>query len=95
MRQGLQKNSRRFLYLLWLGAVLVSIKSIFTDFGVDNGYAVATSYRHISGDRMFLEMWEPHQTSAFLVDILMLVYRVFVPSFTGVAIYLQITGVLL
>ncbi|MCM1188475.1 MAG: glucosyltransferase domain-containing protein [bacterium] len=95
MRQELQKNSRRFLYLLWFGAVLVSIKSIFTDFGVDNGYAVAASYRHISGDRMFWEMWEPHQTSSFLVDVLMLIYRVFVPSFTGVAIYLQIMGVLL
>ncbi|MCM1027111.1 MAG: hypothetical protein NC432_11790 [Roseburia sp.] len=95
MSQGLRKNNRRFLRLLWFGAILVTVKSIFTDFGVDNGYAVATSYRHISGDRMFWEMWEPHQTSSFLVDILMLIYRVFVPSFTGVAIYLQVMGVLL
>lgn len=44
---------------------------------------------------MFLDMWEPHQSSAFLVDILMILYRVFVPSLTGVAIYLQAMGVLL
>lgn len=95
MRSKTQKNTKWFLYLLWIGAVLVNIKSIFTDFGIDNSYAIATSYRHISGDRMFLEMWEPHQTSAFLVDILMIVYRFFVPSFTGVALYLQIMGILL
>ena len=91
----LQKNRNCFLYFFWICAVLVNIKSIFTDFGIDNGYAIATSYRHISGDHMFLEMWEPHQTSAFLVDILMIIYRIFVPSLTGVAIYLQVMGVLL
>lgn len=95
MSPKLWKNRKYLLYLLWIGAVLVNIKSIFTDFGIDNGYAVAASYRHISGDRMFLEMWEPHQTSFFLVDILMIAYRVFVPSLTGVAVYLQVMGVLL
>ena len=95
MRLRLQKNRNCLLYFLWIGAVLVNLKSIFTDFGIDNGYAIATSYRHISGDHMFLEMWEPHQTSAFLVDILMIIYRIFVPSLTGVAIYLQVMGVLL
>lgn len=95
MKLVFQKNKKCFFYLIWTGAVLVSIKSIFADFGIDDGYAIATSYRHISGDRMFLEMWEPHQTSAFLVDCLMLLYRIFVPSLTGVAIFLQIMGVLL
>ena len=95
MRLGFQMKKKWFLCLIWTGAILVSIKSIFVDFGIDNGYAIATSYRHISGDRMFLEMWEPHQTSAFLVDCLMLLYRTFVPSLAGVAIFLQIMGVLL
>ena len=95
MKLGFQENKKWFLFLIWTGAVLVSIKSIFVDFGIDNGYAIATSYRHISGERMFLEMWEPHQTSAFLVDCLMLLYRLFVPSLTGVAIFLQVMGVLL
>lgn len=92
MRLKLQKSRS---WLFWLGAALISVKSIFMDFGVDNGYAIATSYRHVLGDRTFLEMWEPHQTSAFLVDVLMRLYRVFVPSYTGVAVYLQVMGVLL
>ena len=80
--------------ILWILAVLVSIKTIFTDFGGDNAYSMAMSYRHITGDRMFLEMWEPHQTSIFLTDILMWVYGLVVPSFTGVAVYLQVCGTL-
>ena len=27
--------------------------------------AASMAYRLVQGDRMFLEMWEPHQTSAF------------------------------
>lgn len=83
------------LVLLWTGAVLVSIKSIFTDFGADGAYQVAMSYRHISGDALLLKMWEPHQTSVFLNDILLFVYRLFVPSLTGAVIYIQIMGTLL
>lgn len=65
------------------------------DYGVDNAYALATSYRHILGDRLFCEMWEPHQTSAFLVDLLLLPYGKCIPSYEGAAIYLQICGTVL
>ncbi|MBR4083580.1 MAG: hypothetical protein IKK33_04760 [Lachnospiraceae bacterium] len=82
-------------YLLWMLAILVNIKSVFTDFGADQAYAVATSYRHIMGDRMFGEMCEPHQTSAFLTDFLMTLYKVLVPDLTGVVIFLQVCGVFL
>ena len=87
------KNTAKIIIrILWIIAVLVSIKTIFTDFGADNAYTMAMSYRHLSGDRMFLEMWEPHQTSIFFTDALMWVYGLIVPSFTGVAIYLQVCG---
>ena len=78
--------------ILWIGVVLAGIKTILTDFGADNAYTMAMSYRHLSGDRMFLEMWEPHQTSIFFTDALMWVYGLIVPSFAGVAIYLQVCG---
>lgn len=90
-----EKIEKIILRLLWIGVILVSIKSIFTDFGIDGAYQIAMSYRHISGDSMLLEMWEPHQTSIFLNDILIFVYRLFVPSLTGVAIYIQTCGTLL
>ena len=88
-----QNDVQRFF--LWMLAILVNIKSIFTDFGADQAYAVATSYRHIMGDRMFGEMCEPHQTSAFLADFLMVLYKVVVPDLTGVVLFFQVSGVLL
>ncbi len=90
-----KKTEKIIISILWAAAVLVCIKSIFTDFGFDNSYMIAMSYRHISGDSMLLEMWEPNQTSIFLIDFFMLIYRLFIPDFTGVAIYLQIIGTLL
>ena len=87
-----KSNISRLIKFLWIIAALVSLKTIFTDFGGDNSYTVAMSYRHLIGDRMFLEMWEPHQTSIFFTDVLMWVYGLIVPSFTGVAVYLQVCG---
>lgn len=91
----MSKHGNKSIGLMWVLAILVNIKSIFTDFGADQAYAVATSYRHLMGDGLFREMCEPHQTSCFLTDILMMGYRFFKPDFEGVAIYLQICGVLL
>ena len=83
------------MIVLAVMAVIVSVKSVLVDFGFDDAYSVAMSYRHLSGDRLFLEMWEPHQTSIFVIDLLMLVYSIFVPSFEGASIYLNICGTLL
>ena len=80
---------------LWILTILVCIKSIFTDFGADSAYQVAMSYRHLQGDAMLRQMWEPHQTSIFLNDLLMGLYHLIVPSYTGVVMYLQLCGTLL
>lgn len=86
---------RRGMYLLCVGAVLVNIKSIFTDFDADSEYALVTSYRMLIGDHMFAEMWEPHQTSAFLTTFFMWLYKTVTGTFTGVVIYLHSLGALL
>ncbi len=91
----MQKREKAIVLLVWLATLAVSIKSIFLDFAFDNAYQLAMSYRHLQGDRMFLEMWEPHQTSIFINDFLMWVYHLFVPSFYGVAIFTQIAGTIL
>lgn len=90
----MNKKSGRVIALLWIGAILVNIKGIFADFGPDQGYAIATSYRHLLCDGMFNEMWEPHQTSSFLSDIGMWIYHLFVPSYEYVALFMQLFGVL-
>ena len=83
-----------FLFFLLLIAILVNIKSIFTECDIDSEYAVAMSYRMLQGDQMLKQMWEPHQTSAFLCTILMKPFLA-VAGTTGIVLYLQIMGVLI
>lgn len=92
MIRFLEKHKKICMALLWAAVVLASIKSILTDTGFDNAYTVAMSFRHLRGDGMFEQMWEPHQTSIFFTDLFMWIYHLFVPSYIGVMIYLQIVG---
>ena len=52
-------------YLLLAASIVATVKIIFFGFDIVEQYAVSMAYRLVQGDRMFLEMWEPHQTSAF------------------------------
>lgn len=87
-----EKHKKKGMLLLWVAVILASIKSILTDTGFDNAYTVAMSFRHLKGDGMFEQMWEPHQTSIFFTDFFMWIYRFFVPSYAGVMLYLQVVG---
>ena len=86
---------QRCVYLLLIVSVLVNLKSIFTDFDGDLQYAVGMSYRMLKGDQMFVQMWEPHQTSAFLITFFMGLYLAVTKATVGVVLFLQIVGVLL
>lgn len=88
------KNTKKRYAFLWICAAIVNIKSIFCDYDLDAAYTVAMSYRHINGDRLFLKMWEPHQTSIFFVDFFALLWRKITGSFDGVALWLQFCGCL-
>ncbi|MBQ1849707.1 MAG: hypothetical protein II139_05000, partial [Lachnospiraceae bacterium] len=86
MRFQRQNIAKYAIVTMWILTMFVSVQSIFTDFGIDNAYQVAMSYRHLNGDRMLAQMWEPHQFSILFNDILMAIYRLFVPSLAGVVI---------
>lgn len=96
VKTGLSHKKYNFiLIMLAIGAVFVNVKSIFTDYNYDSGYAVTLAYRILQGDTMFTQMWEPHQTSAFLCAGLMKIYHLITGTFEGVVLYLQFMGVLL
>lgn len=82
-------KNKKIITFLWFLAILACIKSIFTDFGYDNAYTIALSYRHLKGDRLFQEIWDTTQMSVFVTDLLMLVYYSLFHTFNCVAIYLQ------
>lgn len=87
-----EKTIGLFMILL---AMVLSVKYIFFDWGIDAEYQVIMAHRLATGDIMFKEMWEPHQTSAFLCAFFIKIYQLLFGTMTGIVIYLQFIGVLL
>lgn len=90
-----EKSFRIFKIFLKIAAIALAIKYIFVDFGIDAEYQISMSYRLAKGDVMFKEMWEPHQTSAFLCAFFIKIYLILFHTTTGIVIYLQTIGVVL
>ena len=94
-KAAIDLNGKYIMFFLLVLAVLANLKSIFVDCDIDTEYAVAMSYRMLQGDGMLRQMWEPHQTSAFLCTLLMKSFVVLTGGTTGVVVYLQTMGVLI
>lgn len=75
-------------------SILATLKMFISAVGLDEEYQVVMSYRNATGGRLFLDMWEPHQSSAFLCTFLMKPYLKFFGT-TGVVIYLRVWGALI
>lgn len=85
-----EKREKCIRILLLLGVLAVLVKRLFTDFDVDAEYALVLPYRMLRGDRMFLEMMEPHQTSAFFAAFFMRIYLAAFHTTTGLVLYLKV-----
>lgn len=81
--------------ILVVGSILAAIKLIFFDYTMDEEYQLMMGYRILRGDHLFKEMWEPHQTSAFLCTGLMWLYKIFTGTYTGILIYLRVCTTLI
>lgn len=95
MNQILQKKKNIICILLLAGSFLAALKCIFIGYTKDEGYAIAMAYRIFSGDKMFSQVWDPHQTSAFPAVFLIWIYNLLFHSTAGVAIWLRIWGTLI
>lgn len=89
---GLKQN--RWKIFLILLSILGSLKMLFFAVGMDEEYQIVMSYRNVIGDKLFLNMWEPHQSSAFLCTLLMKPYCLLFGT-TGIVLYLRACGTLL
>lgn len=91
-----KKNTRNLLcILLLIGSALAALKCIFIGYQMDEGYAITLSCRMLNGDKMITHIWDPHQTSAFVSEFLILIYRSLFHTTAGVAIWLRIWGTLI
>jgi len=89
MKTSTKKTIFIFYMIFIVGACL---SFIFSNVSYDCEYQMAMAYRMIKGDRMILEMWEPHQTSAFLCTLFMKIYMMITGTTTGIVLYMQVVG---
>lgn len=102
----MMKNKKFWKIVCILAIIAYTLKNLFVGADTDEGYGIMVGYRLAMGDRLLLEMWEPHQTSAIFtatfiklylmltggVDYLNLFLRiVFFPIQAGVSIFLYKT----
>ncbi len=60
--------------LLLLALFAYTVKNLFVGADIDEGYGIMVGYRLATGDRLLLEMWEPHQTSAVFTALFIKVF---------------------
>lgn len=80
--------------LLIVLSIFAAVKMLFFALGLDEEYQLVMSWRHVKGGRLFYDMWEPHQSSAFLCSLLMRPYLALAGE-TGVVIWLRFCGTLI
>ncbi len=88
-------TNKRYIFFYGVLLAIVSVSFIFTNVSYDAEYQMAMAYRMIKGDAMLLEMWEPHQTSAFLCALFMKLYMMITGTTTGVVLFLQLAGLII
>ena len=76
-------------------SLLATVKICFFNLNIDEEYAITLSWRILSEDRMFLDIWEPHQTSGFLTAFLCWIYQAFTGTAEYLVLYLRICGALI
>lgn len=47
----------------------IYVKNLLIGTDTDEGYGIMVGYRLAMGDRLLLDMWEPHQTSAIFTAL--------------------------
>lgn len=80
-----------FVLLFALSAIGIW-KTIYFSADIDESYALTMAVRIASGERMLVDMWEPHQMSAALYAPLVLLYRGIAGSMEGALIFMRISG---
>ena len=78
------------LALLCAAAALVMVRSAFVGLEIDEEYALSLGYRLVSGDRLFYNMWEPHQLSSLPAAALLAVFIGITGGTTGVLVFFRI-----
>ena len=85
--------SKRMVRAGWaaLAAVcaLIMVRQIFVGLEIDEPYALALGFRLVQGDRLFAEMWEPHQLCSLPPALLVAAYLGLTGTTTGLLVFVR------
>lgn len=90
MGKYLEAKQKKWFWLLLLALIGYTLKNILVGADVDEGYGIMAGYRLAQGDRLLLEMWEPHQTSAIFTALLIKPFVWITGGVNGLNIYLRV-----
>ena len=85
--------SKRMVRAGWgaLAAVcaLIMVRQIFVGLEIDEPYALALGFRLVQGDRLFAQMWEPHQLCSLPPALLVAAYLGLTGTTTGLLVFVR------
>ena len=95
--RGKKEKRNLVRWLLWLGVagacLIATVKVIFVGFSADEEYQLLLTYRLAKGDRLFREVWDTLQTSAFYGQLFTWIYLKIFHTTTGLLLFLRLCGV--
>ena len=95
MKPATRKIQISILLILLFAALLSSIKMVFFGLNIDEEYTVTLGYRIITADKMFLDMWEPHQMSGFVCAFFTKIFMLITNSTDYLIVYLRIVNLII
>ena len=84
------RKNRILPLILILVCAAVMLRSAFTGLEIDEEYALSLGYRLVSGDRLFYDMWEPHQLSSLPAAALLAMFIGITGGTTGVLVFFRL-----
>ena len=68
---------------------LIMVRQIFVGLEIDEPYALALGFRLVQGDRLFAQMWEPHQLCSLPPALLVAAYLGLTGTTTGLLVFVR------
>ena len=84
------RKNRILPLILVLFCAAVMLRSAFTGLEIDEEYALSLGCRLVSGDRLFYDLWEPHQLSSPPVAALLAMFIGITGGTTGVLVFFRL-----
>lgn len=76
--------------VLLLVCAAVMVRQVFVGLEIDEVYALSLGFRLVQGDRLFVQMWEPHQLCALPPALLVWLYRALTGTTTGLLVFVRV-----